>query len=435
MRIVVHDYAGHAFQVQLSRELARRGHSVLHLHFTELQTPKGGVVARNDDPPTFEVRGVGLGRPFAKSSIVKRWYQERLYARRLVKEVRTFTPDVVLSANTPLEIQLSLMLSCQRRAIRFVPWVQDLYSVAVATLLAKRFGWLPGNVAGQVYRRIERAILMHSDEVIFIAEFFRKHTAGWGVDPGKCHVIENWAPLDELPLCPRENAWAKRNGLIGKTVLLYAGTLGHKHNPRLLLEVAEAFRGDDRVAVMCVAEGPGCAWLKRERNARRLDNLTIAGLQPYEELPQVLATGDVLIALIEREAGAFAVPSKVLSYLCAARPLLLAVPPENLAAQTVERAGAGLIAEPTDVDGFVAAARRLVANPGLRVGLAASARRYAQNTFDIRMIADRFERVLYPQPVAEAVEDLQGKPSQWTDTTSFSSRVPGASSAATSSRI
>ncbi len=30
MRILVHDYSGHPFQAQLSRELARRGHDVVH---------------------------------------------------------------------------------------------------------------------------------------------------------------------------------------------------------------------------------------------------------------------------------------------------------------------------------------------------------------------------------------------------------------------
>ena len=32
MKIIVHDYAGHPFQVQLSRRLASRGHEVLHLY-------------------------------------------------------------------------------------------------------------------------------------------------------------------------------------------------------------------------------------------------------------------------------------------------------------------------------------------------------------------------------------------------------------------
>ena len=38
MRILVHDYAGHPFQVQLSRALAQRGHDVLHAYCASLQT-------------------------------------------------------------------------------------------------------------------------------------------------------------------------------------------------------------------------------------------------------------------------------------------------------------------------------------------------------------------------------------------------------------
>jgi colanic acid biosynthesis glycosyl transferase WcaI len=43
MRILVNDYAGHPFELQLSRALARRGHTVPHTYFAAFQTPKGSV--------------------------------------------------------------------------------------------------------------------------------------------------------------------------------------------------------------------------------------------------------------------------------------------------------------------------------------------------------------------------------------------------------
>lgn len=43
MRILICDYSGHPFQVELSRGLAARGHAVLHLHFADFQTPKGNL--------------------------------------------------------------------------------------------------------------------------------------------------------------------------------------------------------------------------------------------------------------------------------------------------------------------------------------------------------------------------------------------------------
>ena len=40
----------------------------------------------------------------------------------------------------------------------------------------------------------------------------------------------------------------------------------------------------------------------------------------------MLASADVLVALLETDAGAFSVPSKVLTSLSAGRPILAAIP-------------------------------------------------------------------------------------------------------------
>ena len=51
MHLLIHDYSGHPFQVQLSRALARRGHRVTHLYnASNPTTPKGGLARRGDDP-------------------------------------------------------------------------------------------------------------------------------------------------------------------------------------------------------------------------------------------------------------------------------------------------------------------------------------------------------------------------------------------------
>ena len=93
----------------------------------------------------------------------------------------------------------------------------------------------------------------------------------------------------------------------------------------------------------------------------------------------MLATAaDVLLATIEPEAGTFAVPSKVLSYLCAGRPILLTAPKENLAARIVERANAGIVVDPADATGFLAAALRLRDEPQLCATMGANGRAYAR---------------------------------------------------------
>ena len=167
-----------------------------------------------------------------------------------------------------------------------------------------------------------------------------------------------------------------------------------KHNPELLVRLARRFRDDPDVRLVVVSEGLGAEWLRERKAEEDLDNLRILGFQPFERFPDVLASADVLVALLEPDAGVFSVPSKVLSYLCAARPVLLAVPPENLAARIVTEHEAGFVTPPDDAGGFVAAAETLLTDAALRETLGRNARAYAERTFAIERIADAFERVL-----------------------------------------
>jgi colanic acid biosynthesis glycosyl transferase WcaI len=120
--------------------------------------------------------------------------------------------------------------------------------------------------------------------------------------------------------------------------------------------------------------------------------------QPFRDLPDVLASADVLMAVLEEDAGVFSVPSKVLTCLCAGRPLLLGVPEENLAARIVKSSEAGVVSRPSDVDAFVQNGLALASDPATRATMGAAARRYAESAFDIEAITDRFVKVLTPQP-------------------------------------
>lgn len=392
MRILVHDYAGHPFQVQLSRELARREHTVLHLHCASLRAAKGALARTESDPNCFDVQGVALARDFDKYSLWRRPIDERGYARRLLRPLIAFGPDIVISANTPLISQRILLSECRKRDLPFVFWQQDILSIGIKHALLSRLGRASGIVAAQ-FVRLERSLLERSNAIVVISDDFVPVLGEWGISEEKVEVIPNWAPLDELPALPRDNPWAREHGLHDKGVILYAGTLGLKHDPMLLLETAHKFKQDDDVRVVVVAGGVGSERLTERMNRDGPRNLIVLAPQPYDRFPEVLATGDVLVALLESDAGVFSVPSKVLSYLCAARPVVAAVPARNLAARVLRANRSGLVTPPGDVETFARVAAGLLSRPGLRARLGHRARTYAEATFDIRTIADRFERI------------------------------------------
>jgi glycosyltransferase involved in cell wall biosynthesis len=394
MRIIVHDYAGHPFQAQLSRELARRGHDVLHAFAGGLVTPRGALTRQEGDPRTFRITEVPMSPDYARNkySFIKRRGYEVGYGRELASLVARERPDLVLSANTPTEPQWSLIRQARASRVAVVTWVQDFYSIAVDKLARKKLP-LVGALAGLWYRRLDSRCFRESHGIVVITDDFEPIMREFGADPSRITTIPNWAPLEELPERPRRNAWSARHGLDDAFVFQYSGTLAMKHNPDLLRRLAVRFQGDPAVRIVVISEGPGAEWLRQRKEAENLANLVLLPFQDFREMPEVLASADALVAILEPDAGIFSVPSKVLTYHCAGRPILASIPAENLAARIISGAGSGLCSDPSDPDGFVDGAVRLRAPGPSGTGMGVAARRYAGENFDIDAIAGRFEAV------------------------------------------
>jgi colanic acid biosynthesis glycosyl transferase WcaI len=141
------------------------------------------------------------------------------------------------------------------------------------------------------------------------------------------------------------------------------------------------------------SEGPGADYLAERREGRPW--LHVLGFQPAEDLPAMLASGDILVAVLEPEASRFSIPSKVLSYLAAGRPILALTPDDNPVVVDVT-AGGGLVVPPTPKGAAEGAAwvSSEMLDPEHRERVGARARAYAQSKFDISGIADEFEDLL-----------------------------------------
>ena len=392
MRILLSDYSGHPFQVQLARELARRGHEVRHLHFAGFQTPKGNLSRCPSDPDTFTIRHVNTKSTFQKGTFAKRRAQEIEVGHAMAAELRRFAPDVVVSSNAPLDTQRIFQRAAQQSGAAFVYWLQDIYSEAIARVVPRKLP-IVGHAVAAFYRWLEFRMLRASDRVVAITADFVPALVAKGVSANRITVVENWAPLDELPLFPRDNAWAADH-MSGQSVrFVYSGTLGYKHDPSLLLSVAQRL---PQVHVHVFSEGEAADALAKDAEKKKVANLTVHPWVPFADLPKMLSGADVFLAIIEAEAGAYSVPSKILTYLAVGRPILASVPYENLSSRLLIQNEAGLVATPSDRADFLASAVKLAGDAQLREQMGENARNYAKRTFDISFIADRFEETLVP---------------------------------------
>jgi glycosyltransferase involved in cell wall biosynthesis len=386
MRIFVHDYCGHPFQIELSRWLAREGHQVCHCYSQDIESPRGEM---SRVTPGLAVEALSQGRPVPKYKLVQRSFEERRYGTLAAARVRAFQADIVLSGNAPPAIQSALQHSVHKNGGAFVYWLQDIVSAVLDRVLPQRLP-LAGRAIAARFRAYEYGVMKRSDAIVAISEDFVERCVRQGVGKEKILVQHNWAPLAEIVPVPRNNAWARKHGLADKFVFLFSGTLGLKHNPGLLSQLAESLRERDDVVVAVVSQGLGRQWLEEEAASRNLRNLKLFDFQPFDQLSNVLGSADVLTAILEPFAGELSVPSKILSYLCAERALLAALPAENLASRIVRGSGAGKIVSPSDADGFIAAAKSFIDEPGQLSKCATAGRVYAEDNFDIDRIGNRF---------------------------------------------
>ena len=240
--------------------------------------------------------------------------------------------------------------------------------------------------------RVERAIARRSEAIVAISPTFLERLSAWGV-ADKATVVSNWAPIDELPVCAADNSWSEQMGLRGLPVVLYSGTLGLKHDPSILALIADRLREshpDARVVV--VSEGKGRDWLedwKRDRGPAA-DNLVLLDFQPYADLPEVMASADVLVAVLEADASRFSVPSKVLTYLCSGRAIVGVLPPDNSVAEILISQGAGRVVRRDDV---AAEVTELLYREEACREMGRAGRRYAERAFSPDTAADRFLEV------------------------------------------
>jgi colanic acid biosynthesis glycosyl transferase WcaI len=397
MKIVVHDFVGHAFPIQLSRELATRGHTVHHIYFSGFQGPKGPLLPQAQDPESLSIDSMSLAKPYPKYNYLRRFLMDVEYAKLCSTHLGKLQPDVVLSGGASPTVQRQLLKYCRTRSIPFVYWVQDWYGIAAEKVFARKLGLL-GNGIGRFISYQEQKTVRDSDGVVVISEDFLSPLGARATS--NIAVIENWAVLNEMVPRPKRNPWSIKNGIADKKVFLYTGTLGLKHNPELLVALAERWKSSSDTVMVVVTEGLGRKYLENRKLELGLSNLLLFDFQPFDELSNVISSGDVLVAVIESDAGVFSVPSKVLAYLCADRPLLLAVPAANLAARIVTRNRAGLVVDPADSQGFIRAGETLISDEALGKELAQNGREYAVRNFDIEDIAAKFESVFHAATAA-----------------------------------
>ncbi len=308
-------------------------------------------------------------------------------AWRLLRDRR---PDAVFAVLQPLSVGLTLGAVAGLRGLPIVYNIQDLHPDTQIRLGMVRNRWLI-----RLLRAIERRAYRHGDALTVICPPFREHVIANGADPAKTHVIENW--IDTQRIAPTYDGAPIRAlaGLPAQAVVaLWAGTLGRVSGASMIVDVAIRVRElAPDVHILVVGEGPLRADLAQAVESQGLEHVRLLPFQPEASVGAVQCAGDIALVTLDPAFGDSSVPSKVLAYLSAGRPVIAAVPENSPTARMLRESGAAAVVPYGDVVAFADALVALAHDGPRRAQWSARARDYAMRTFSREAALPRYSRV------------------------------------------
>ncbi len=292
--------------------------------------------------------------------------------------------DAVMALSPPLTLAPAGWIAARRHRCPLVLNVQDVFPDVAIEVEA-----ITSPLAIRLFRSLERFSYRRSDAVTVLSDDLAANVVGKlpgsSSDP-LVRVIPNFVDTTAIRPLDRDTTYRSELGLGERTVVMYAGNLGHSQSLWIIVEAARRHRDRDDIAY--VINGGGVAAGELGRAAEELPNLTVVGYQPAERVPEVLATADMHVVALRRGLAASSVPSKMYSILAAGRPLIASVDEGSEVARVVGEAGAGVAVPPEDAEAFIAAVERLASDAEERWSMGASGRAWAEQWASPRSVAE-----------------------------------------------
>ena len=298
--------------------------------------------------------------------------------------------DVILVFGPPV---VGPVLAAPVARLRQAPLVNVIYDIYPDVAITA--GKLRGATVIRAARQMERMQYAASRRIVVLSDGLRDRLAERGVPSERVEVVPIWIDTEEILPGNRDNSWRRALGIGPEKILfLYAGTIGVISGATVVVEAAARLRERRDILFLFVGEGAEKQSVIRRAAELRLDNVRCLPFQPRERLAEVQSAADVGLVTLLPGMGRTSVPSKILGYMAAARPVLASADADCDTGREVLGQQIGLLTPAGDSAALAEAAIRLAEDPALRCKLGANGRRRVVEHYARPANLARFERVL-----------------------------------------
>jgi len=297
--------------------------------------------------------------------------------------------DVALVFSPPLPLPWMVSLVGRARRMPVVVNIQDLFPREAVEL-----GMLTNRLLIRIFEGMERQMHRLATAVTVHSPGNREHVIQQSGQPGRVHVVYNWVDTERIRPGTRENDFADQHGLVDRFVVSYAGTMGWAQDMGIIIASAARLRDHPDILFLLVGDG-----VEKEKAQMRslelgLNNIKWLPMQPWSVYPEILTASDVSLVNLHPELRTPVVPSKLLSIMAAARPVVASLPSESDARRIMSEAGCGICVEAGDSEALANAILKLYSERGLASEMGRRGRAYVEAHFSRQASTDQMELIL-----------------------------------------
>jgi len=283
----------------------------------------------------------------------------------------------------------ALALNILRRT-PFAYLVHDLYPDVGVALGALK----PDGILARLSRWQQRNWLHRAADVVVLGRCMRSHLVNlYELPRDRVTVIPSWGDPERIQPMSKASRFRGKHGLNG-FVVLYSGNLGQSQSLQWVVDAARSVQaaGAD---VTFVIVGRGA---RRDDIARRVLDSGATNVRMFdpvgaEDYPDLLASADVSLVLLEPSLSGLSVPSKFYSILASGRPPIAVVGEDSEVARAISEAECGVRVGHGDPQELAEVIVRLRNSPDLLDRMGANARRALEENYTISAAASKFVQV------------------------------------------
>ena len=381
---------GHTRHFEMAQYLRERGHELVIVASDVNYQTGQRIVERKGLYSEQVIDGVRVLRAYIFPSLHRSYFWRiisffsfmfsSVWIAMLVRDV-----DLVMGTTPPIFQAVSAWFVSLVKRKPFLLEVRDLWPE-----FAVNMGVLKSPIIIGLARWLENFLYARGTHILVNSPAYKRYIVDKGVPEKKVTFIPYGTDVEMFHPNVDGQPIRRKLGLEDKFAVVYAGALGQANDIYTLLRAAERLRDEPNIRFVLFGDGKERVRLEEQALDRKLDNVIFAGVHPKKQMPFVLASSDICLAILQ-DITMFRTtyPNKVFDYMAAGRATVLVI--DGVIREVIESSNGGVFVQPGDDEQLAKTILELSKDRARVRQIGINARAYLEKHLDRR---DRLEETL-----------------------------------------